>query len=171
MRSSPARLFLSFLLFFPVVAFGQTYTATLLGSNETTNCDPDGTGSATVVFNGNQVTYTINVANVVLPPTMQHIHIGAAGTNGGIVIDFNNGAWVGGTLNGTVTGDPTVIAAIHANPAGYYVNVHNTPCPGGVVRGQLVFASAATSIPTFSTGILLLLAGVLAVAGLLVLRR
>jgi hypothetical protein len=101
---------------------------------------------------------------------MQHIHIGAAGVNGIIVVDLP-GTWVGGTLTGTTTGDPTVIAAIHANPAGYYVNVHNTPCPGGVVRGQLVFQSAATSIPTFSGGILLLMMGVLAAAGVLALRR
>ena len=169
MRSSPGRFFLAFLLFFPVVAFGQTYTATLTGLNETTDCDPDGSGSATVTFVGNTVNYTITVANIELPPTMQHIHIGAAEVNGGIVIDFNNGAWVGGTLTGTVMGDPAVVAAIHANPAGYYVNVHNTPCPGGAVRGQLVLQ--ATAIPTFSTGMILLLGAVLALAGLIVLKR
>jgi hypothetical protein len=27
--------------------------------------------------------------------------------------------------------------AIAANPANYYVNVHNAPFPGGAVRGQL----------------------------------
>lgn len=170
MRSSPARLFLAFLLFFPVVAFGQTYTAALTGLNETTDCDPDGVGNAVVTFDGTTVTYTINVANITLPPTMQHIHIGAAETNGGIVIDFNNGAWVGGTLNGSVTGDPDVIAAIHANPAGYYVNVHTTDCPGGAVRGQLVLQAAA-AVPALSTGLILLLGAVLAVAGLIVLKR
>ena len=170
MRNSLPRLVLPFLLLFPVAAAAQTYTATLLGSNETSNCDPDGTGNATVVFNGTMVTYTINVANVVLPPTMQHIHIGAAGVDGIVVVNLP-GTWVGGSLTGTTTGDPAVIAAIHANPAGYYVNVHNTPCPGGVVRGQLVFQSAATSIPTFSGGILLLLVAVLGVAGMIALKR
>ena len=171
MRTSPARLLFAIaLLLLPVAASAQTYNAVLLGSNETTNCDPDGTGNATVVFSGNQVTYAIPVNNVVLPPTMQHIHIGAAGTNGIIVIDLP-GTWVGNSLNGTTTGDPAVIAAIHANPAGYYVNVHNGPCPGGVVRGQLQFVSAATTIPTFSTWTLLAMVAVLAVAGLISLRR
>ena len=170
MRTSPARLFFALLLLFPLTAAAQTYNAVLLGSNETTNCDPDGTGNATVVFNGNQVTYSIVVNNVVLPPTMQHIHIGAAGTNGIIVVDLP-GTWVGNSLTGTTTGDPTVIAAIHANPAGYYVNVHNGPCGGGVVRGQLQFVSASTSIPTFSTWVLMALAGVLAVAGFVTMKR
>src|SRR5687767_10887453 len=120
MRISPARLlFVLIFLLIPTAVFGQTYNAVLLGTNETTNCDPDGTGNATVVFNGTQVTYSITVANV-LPPTIQHIHIGGAGVNGVIVIDFP-GTWVGNQLNGTTTGDPAVIAAIHANPAGYYV--------------------------------------------------
>jgi hypothetical protein len=170
MRSSKTPIFLALLLLvFPVAAFAQTYSVNLLGTNETSNCDPDGTGSATVVFNGTLVTYTINVANIA-PPTAQHIHIGAAGVDGGVVIGLP-GTWTGNTLVGTTNGDPAVIAAIHANPAGYYLNVHNGPCPGGAVRGQLVFQSAATSIPTFSGGILLLLVAVLGVAGLIALKR
>ena len=170
MRSFKAPILLALLLMvFPVAAWAQTYTATLLGTNETTNCDPDGTGFATVVFNGTLVTYNITVANVA-PPTVQHIHIGAAGVNGGVVVDFP-GTWVGNSLSGSTNGDPAVIAAIHASPAGHYVNVHNGACPGGVVRGQLVFQSAATSIPTFSGGILLLMVAVLGVAGLIALKR
>ncbi len=43
-----------------------------------------------------------------------------------------------GMLSGCVSGvDPALIGEIIANPAGYYVNVHTTPFPGGAVRGQL----------------------------------
>ena len=170
MKSFVPLLFLAILMVLPATVDAQTYTAALLGSNETTNCDPDGTGSATIVFSGTTVAYTITVANVELPSTGQHIHIGAPGVNGPVSIGLP-GSFVGNTLTGTTTGDPAVIAAIHADPAGYYVNVHNTPCPGGVVRGQLQFVSAATNIPTFSGGILLLMVGVLAVAGTLALKR
>ena len=170
MRTSPPRLFLAIVfLLIPLAASAQTYNAVLLGTNETSNCDPDGTGNATLVFNGNQVTYAIVVNNIVLPPTMQHIHIGAAGVDGGVEVNLP-GTWVGNSLNGTTTADPAGTRP-GTNPAGYYVNVHNNPCPGGAVRGQLVFASTSTSIPTFSTWTLLALIGVLSVAGIVAIRK
>lgn len=171
MRTSMTRLFLaSLLLVVPVTATAQTYTAILSGANEVPAGDPDGAGTATVVINGTLVTYTINAQNITLPPTGQHIHLGAAGVNGGVVIALT-GTWVGGSLVGSTTGDPAVIAAIIANPAGHYVNVHTTDYPGGSIRGQLAFVSAATSIPTFSGGILLLMVAVLGVAGVIALKR
>jgi hypothetical protein len=36
-----------------------------------------------------------------------------------------------------VSGDPAVLSQIVANPAGYYVNVHNARFPGGSLRCQL----------------------------------
>ena len=42
-----------------------------------------------------------------------------------------------GRLQGCVPGDPAILAAILANPAGYYVNVHNSRFPGGALRPQL----------------------------------
>jgi hypothetical protein len=36
-----------------------------------------------------------------------------------------------------VPGDPAVLARIVANPAGFYVNVHNARFPGGALRCQL----------------------------------
>jgi hypothetical protein len=37
---------------------------------------------------------------------------------------------------GTTT-NPTIAAAILADPESYYGNVHTTSCPTGTIRGQL----------------------------------
>jgi hypothetical protein len=80
-----------------------------------------------------------------------HIHKGAAGANGGVVI--NSGLAKGelvlaggaGKINKTATvvdaGGLTAAALatdIIANPASYYMNWHSTLNAGGVIRGQLV---------------------------------
>jgi hypothetical protein len=95
--------------------------------------DPDGTGSATVnVVGADQLCFAILANNIDLP-TFAHIHQGAAGTNGSIVVDLSvpNSA-------GCVPGlDPALVDSIRRAPTEFYVNVHNGPFPAGAVRGQL----------------------------------
>jgi hypothetical protein len=66
-----------------------------------------------------------------------HIHVGAADETGPVV----QGLDLTGLENGLVAAgsatNPTLAAAILADPANYYVNVHTTTCPGGAIRGQL----------------------------------
>ena len=66
-------------------------------------------------------------------PTVSHIHTGAAGVAGGVLVPF------GATFarSGCTTATKEIINAILANPSGYYVNVHNASYPGGAIRGQL----------------------------------
>lgn len=77
-----------------------------------------------------------------------HIHVGPAGVNGDIVVTFfelrevpadprNDQLERRQRLSDCVDADPTILAAIKANPSGYYVNLHNSRFPGGFVRGQL----------------------------------
>lgn len=73
-----------------------------------------------------------------------HIHEGAAGTNGGVVVDFT-GLIDGDGAAGCVDADRSVIVEIINDPADYYVNVHQgVPGTGAdpdpffqAIRGQL----------------------------------
>ena len=64
-----------------------------------------------------------------------HIHVGAAGTNGGVVVNLGvDSADFENCVDGV---DVALIRAITRNPAGYYVNIHTTAVGSGEIRGQL----------------------------------
>jgi hypothetical protein len=74
-------------------------------------------------------------------PTLGHIHQGGKGVNGPIKVALFAEGGMPATATAaaglvTVT-DPALVAAIRANPAGFYVNLHTAQFPGGAVRGQL----------------------------------
>jgi hypothetical protein len=121
-------------------AFGRIFDVRLLGTNEPNNAgDPDGTGTAVVrILRGEgKVCFKLTVQNVALPSVGAHIHRGAAGVNGPIVVQLV-APGASGTSSGCTTGVATaLIDEILANPAGFYVNVHTTEKPGGAVRAQL----------------------------------
>jgi hypothetical protein len=115
---------------------GRRLHATLLPQNQVPPTASNGSGTALVTLNQGQgeVCWDISVRNLTTPVTLAHIHAGAAGVNGPVVVDFMEP--VNG-LNGCVHADAALIKQIRKNPAGYYVNVHTTMFPAGEVRGQL----------------------------------
>ena len=72
-----------------------------------------------------------------------HVHQGAKGTNGAIVVDSGTNepadADGAGNLTKVVAVSPATAQAILDSPRGYYVNLHTTtPAhPGGALRAQL----------------------------------
>ncbi|MDQ3710324.1 MAG: CHRD domain-containing protein, partial [Actinomycetota bacterium] len=102
--------------------------------------DPDGTGTAHVelTIDPPEVCATLSVRNIGLPATGAHIHEGTATQNGPVVISLPVPG-EDGRAEGCVTQDVSseLLAEIAADPAGYYVNVHNATFPAGAVRGQL----------------------------------
>ena len=100
--------------------------------------DPDGAGNATVsVVAADALCFTILV-NHIDPPALAHIHQGAAGINGPIVVNLVPP--VGGETSASascVAVDPALLEAIRRSPAEFYVNVHTGAFPAGAVRGQL----------------------------------
>jgi hypothetical protein len=115
---------------------GRPLDATLLPENQNPPTESNGSGTALVTLNQgrSEVCWDISVSDLTTPVILAHIHQGAAGTNGAIVVDFMEP--VNG-LNGCVHADAALIKAIRQDPAGYYVNVHTTMFPAGEVRGQL----------------------------------
>jgi hypothetical protein len=135
-----------------------TFTAVLSPASENppiTNAESSGTGNVTVTFDttssgGNitaaSATFVANLSG--FPPNtpinIAHIHPGAVGVNGGVLVStgltagelvLTNGS--GTFTKGPVTILPEVAQQIMNNPSGYYFNVHSTINPGGVARGQL----------------------------------
>ena len=115
---------------------GRPLHATLLPQNQSPPVASNGSGTALVTLNQGrgEVCWDISVTNLTTPVILAHIHHGAVGVNGPVVVDFmepTNG------LHGCVSADAGLIKQIRQNAADYYVNVHTTMFPGGEVRGQL----------------------------------
>lgn len=118
----------------------------------------NGIGTGTITINvrrnalgeviGGTVTFTINY-DFLLAQTFTglHIHEGPPGVAAPVVINTgtsNNAPIVAPTGKGTVNIPVEITAAnlavfrrLLANPPGFYVNIHTSQNPGGVIRGQL----------------------------------
>lgn len=106
--------------------------ATLSGANEVPANSSTATGTAELRFNTVTKVYTITV-NHTVNATAGHVHIGAAGTNGGVFSGFTSAV---SPINAT---SPALTPAQEADlMAGrMYVNIHSAAFPGGEIRGQL----------------------------------
>jgi LPXTG-motif cell wall-anchored protein len=146
------------------------FTAELSGANAVGDPgDPEGTGSASVAIDPDtsEVCFTIT-SDGIDPVVAAHIHEGGADVAGGVVVDFD---WPNNPGEGCVAGDAAVVAAIVADPGGYYINVHTAEFAAGAIRGQLVAAVAdeppAEELPVTGSNftLFLLLAGAAFTAG------
>jgi hypothetical protein len=136
------------------------FTSQLRASNEVppvSNAESNAQGTVTITFTvprdaaGNPTgdgTWTIQAVLSSFPDgsaiRLAHIHNAPAGTNAGVFVDtgltvanaitLSGGS---GTINLTNSITQAQAAAVMANPAGHYFNMHSNLNPGGVVRGQL----------------------------------
>jgi len=137
-----------------------TLTATLSPASEVppiSGAEATGSGTATITLDtttnaSGQITaatatFVVNLSG--FPPNTPinaaHIHTGASGVAGGVLVStgLTSGANVltNGSGSFTVAGvavTADVASAILANPSGYYFNVHSALNPNGVARGTLV---------------------------------
>lgn len=130
-------------------ALERTFTAVLKGSEEIGGGDTDGTGAATITVDeaSGQVCVDSIVANLGAV-SLTHIHKGAVGVNGPVVVDFAITAGTTALSKCVIPTDATIPGQIIANPAGFYYNVHTSDgFPGGAVRGNFaVHADGAGAI-------------------------
>lgn len=114
------------------------FAAKLIGANETGGGDPDGSGNAVVRIRDTEVCFLLSWSKIAAP-VASHIHMGAAGANGPVVVGFFAGALPANltAVTGCVTSTAATVDAIKANPAGFYANIHTAEFPAGAIRGQL----------------------------------
>ncbi len=98
-------------------------------------------GAAAIHIDGTTLSFAVTIANPKRETFVAgHIHVGAAGVNGPVVVPLFSGSndrklFVQAAR---ITIDAEDAEAICANLAGHYVNYHTTDFPGGALRGQLV---------------------------------
>jgi hypothetical protein len=123
----------------PTRAGGRPLSATLTGAAEVPGPgDSNGTGTAAIRLNPGQgkVCFVLTAANITLPATLAHIHVGAAGSAGDPVVTLVPPDATG-ISGGCVSASSATIKAILKNPSGYYANIHTSDFAAGAIRGQL----------------------------------
>jgi hypothetical protein len=170
-------------LSFPALAAPQVYISTLTGAQEVPPVSTTAFGLARLIlddmtgaFSLNVDVYGISVADITFPSGgLQfapngggpfHIHSGALGVNGGIIVRFPEATNFtnmpgGGGLSINATGSSlnfggtatlsSVLAALNSGNA--YFNLHSLSFPSGQIRGQISVPEPA-SMALFAAGLL-----------------
>jgi hypothetical protein len=151
----------------PIPAFAQSeFSARLSGANEVPAVNTIGFGSATfdVNLSANVVGINFELTGVnVTDAFMAHIHCGAVGQNGPVMVFLAgtppapptagydlNGSWVrakvkeSSIIQGTPCGNTLLDLIIAMVNGQTYVNIHTRANPGGEVRGQIQMVAPFT---------------------------
>ena len=122
------------LAIFSTTALGEEIKVTLSGDNEVPQVKTAAAGSGSILINSDK-TVSGSVTTTGLKGTMAHIHQGAVGVNGPVIIPLSksgDSTWV------VPAGAKLSDAQFQAYKAGgLYVNVHSAENKGGEIRGQL----------------------------------
>ena len=115
-------------------ALAEDVKVTLSGSQEVPPVTSTGSGSGTISIKDDKtVSGSVTIAGVT--GTMAHIHNGAAGKNGPVVVPLSKSGDTGWTVPPGVKLTDAQYAAFKAGDL--YVNVHSAQHQGGEIRGQL----------------------------------
>lgn len=121
----------------PALAAPTTMTTMMTGAAEVPGPGaPNGQGKAVITIEPakKQLCFDLTASGTDTP-TMAHVHQGAVGVAGPVVVALDPPA--NGMAKGCKPVSEDVAKAIIATPADYYVNVHTATYPKGAMRGQL----------------------------------
>jgi hypothetical protein len=129
------------LLAIAVPAYAAGWAVSLAGKHEVPANNSAGKGSGEIsVMPDGSVSGTITVSD--MTPTAAHIHDGAAGVNGPVIIKLDRTATGFAVPAGAKFTDEQLAKVKAGNT---YINVHSEAFPPGEIRGQLT--PPATSMP------------------------
>jgi CHRD domain/Protein of unknown function (DUF3455) len=124
----------------PAISTGASTAliASLEGRNEVTAGSHSGQALELIGIQGNTLSYSVAWRGIGTP-TEAHIHAGARGADGPVVLTlFTTPTGTGNVASGTViVGDPTLLAALRSDPSDFYADLHTNDFPDGAVRAQL----------------------------------
>ena len=166
----------------PLAAMAQAteYHASLSGDNHSPPVSTSATGTfdATLDVATAAVTFTLSVPSIE-NATQAHIHAGAAGEAGPVVVPLfaasgsvntieESATFGAADLGGPFAGDPVGFVTA-MNDGSLYVNVHTEANPAGELRGQILTGSAPAPAPPASGDAGLLTSGAAASLSLVAL--
>ncbi len=136
----------------------SAFNALLTGAQEVPAVTTNAAGVARLGLAGDVLTYTVDVSNI-MSITAAHIHVGAAGANGGAAFTLFDGT---GTFDADnpVSGSEMLTAEnlVDLLTGHYYVNVHTAAHGSGEIRGQVggarafnTMLSGANEVPAVET--------------------
>jgi 5'-nucleotidase len=135
-----AAVVLAVLMALPATAGAAGLVANLSGNFEVPGPgDPNGSGFAdiTLIPGQGRVCWELEAAEITLPASAAHIHRGAVGVAGPIVVGLSPPG-ADGQSEGCARGvAKQLIKEIVRFPGRFYVNVHTSDYPAGAIRGQL----------------------------------
>ena len=142
------------LLVVPMASQAATFefNANLNGAAQVPAVAAPGTGVASLFYDDLGTASTLDdvysflllAINLSAAPIAYHIHTGAVGANGPVVVSLDAAPFssfsIGGTLSVSGSGVPTPYAGFLAdlNATNTYVNIHTPSFPSGEIRGQLI---------------------------------
>jgi hypothetical protein len=92
-----------------------------------------GKGTFTGTITGGKLKFTLKFSHLTGPASAAHIHMGAKGVSGPVIVPLCGPCKT--TVTGTIAVNASVLSAIKKGKA--YVNVHTAKYPAGEIRGQL----------------------------------